>query len=130
MYLQFGLPLWAGGMGLPFTHLNFDVLAGRLAHLTEQSEFCIDCVNSDLKIGLEYDGQDYHQDSGKDKRRRNALEGLGWHVFPIDKSVLYDSEATYRAGLQIAKRMGVRVRLPKRWQEKNTQLRKDLGLPV
>ena len=130
MKLQFGNPLWAGGMGLPFTHLNFDVRAGRLAYLSEQNEFCIDYVNPDLKKGMEYDGEDCHQDASKDKRRRNALEALGWHVFPIDKSVLYDAEATKQAGQQIARYLGVRQRFPKNWQEKFESLRRQLQLPV
>lgn len=130
MKLQFGSPLWMGGFGLPFTHLNYDVMAGRNAHLCEQSEFCIDYVNPDLKKGMEYDGHEYHLDSSKDKRRRNALEALGWHVFPIDKSVLYDADATKRTGLQIARYLGLRLRFPKHWQEKYGQLRKELQLPT
>ena len=130
MALQFGTPLWMGGMDLPFTHLNYDVMAGRNAHLCEQSEFCIDYVNPDLKKGMEYDGLEYHLDQGKDKRRRNALEALGWHVFPIDKTVLYNAEATKKAGLQVARYLGLRVRFPKHWQEKFEYLRSELHLPV
>ena len=130
MKLQFGNPLWTGGFGLPFTHLNYDVMAGRHADLTEQSEFCIDYVNPDLKKGMEYDGEDYHLDSGKDKRRRNALEALGWHVFPIDKSVLYNAEATKQAGLQIARYLGMRVQFPKHWQENFERMRRELELPI
>ena len=130
MKLQFGNPRWTGSLGLPFTHMNYDVSAGRLANLTEQNEFCIDYVNPVLKVGLEYDGEESHLDSGKDKRRRNALEALGWHVFPIDKSVLYNAEATKQAGLQIAKYLGLRIRFPKDWDEKYEHLRRELHLPV
>lgn len=130
MKLQFGNPRWTGGLGLPFTHMNYDVSAGRLANLTEQNDFCIDYVNPVLKVGLEYDGEESHLDSGKDKRRRNALEALGWHVFPIDKSVLYNAEATKQAGLQIAKYLGLRIRFPKNWDERYEHLRKELRLPV
>lgn len=130
MKLQFGCPLWIGGLGIPFTHLNYDVMAGRSAPLCEQGEFCIDFVNPDLKKGMEYDGRDYHLDASKDKRRRNALEALGWHVFPIDKSVLYDAEATKMTGLQIARYLGLRVRFPKNWQEKYEHMRNELQLPV
>ena len=130
MKLQFGNPLWTGGMGLPFTHMNYDVRAGRLAHLAEQNEFCIDYVNPDLRKGIEYDGEDFHQDPSKDKRRRNALEALGWHVFPIDKAVLYNAEATKRAGLQIAQYLGLRQRFPKHWDEKFERMRIELELPL
>lgn len=130
MVIQFGNPLWSGGFGLPFTHLNYDVSAGRLANLTEQDDFCIDYVNPRLKQGLEYDGKDAHQDASKDKRRRNALEGLGWHVFPIDKSVLYNAEATKQAGMQIARHLGIRLQFPKHWEKKYECLRRELQLPV
>lgn len=129
MKLQFGNPLWSGGLGLPFTHMNYDISVGRLAALTEQNEFCIDLVNPNLMQGIEYDGA-VHQDAGKDKRRRNALEALGWHVFPIDKSVLYNAEATKQAGMQIARHLGIRLQFPKRWQEKYEHLRRELQLPV
>ena len=130
MKLQFANPLWTGGLGLPFTDMNYDVAAGRHAHLSEQSEFCIDLVNPDLKKGMEYDGKDCHQDTSKDKRRRNALEALGWHVFPIDKSVLYNAEETKRTGLQIARYLGLRIQFPKHWEEKFESMRRQLELPV
>ena len=130
MKLQFGNPLWTGGMGLPFTHMNYDVLAGRLAYLTEQNEFCIDYVNPDLKKGMEYDGREFHQDYSKDKRRRNALEALGWHVFPIDKYVLYSAEATKQAGFQIAQYLGLRRHIPKCWEDKFNRMRVELELPI
>lgn len=130
MKLQFGNPLWTGGLGLPFTHMNYDVSAGRLAGLTEQNDFCIDLANPDLKEGAEYDGEESHQDSSKDKRRRNALEALGWHVTPIDKSVLYNAEATKKAGLQIARHLGLRIQFPKHWEKKYEHLRKELDLPI
>ena len=128
--LQFANPLWTGSMGLPFTHMNYDVTAGRLTGLTKQNDFCIDLANPILKEGLEYDGEESHLDPSKDKRRRNALEALGWHVTPIDKSVLYNPEATKQAGLQIARRLGMRIQFPKHWEEKFEHLRKELELPV
>lgn len=130
MKLQFANPLWTGGLGLPYTHMNYDISAGRLAGLTEQNDFCIDLANPDLKEGAEYDGEESHQDSSKDKRRRNALEALGWHITPIDKSVLYNAEATKQAGLQIAKHLGLRIQFPKHWEEKFERMRKELCLPV
>lgn len=130
MFLQFAMPLWAGGFGLPFTHMNYDVSAGRLASLTQQGEFCIDCVNPRLKVGLEYDGAEWHRDASRDKRRRNALAGLGWEVFPIDRAVLYDSERTMESALQIAHHLGMRLRWPSNWHERFDKLRTELGLPT
>ena len=117
-------------MGLPFTHLNYDVRAGRLAKLTEQNEFCIDFVNPELKFGMEYDGEESHLNPSKDKRRINALDGLGWRVFPIDKTVLYNPLATKEVGLQIAHALGLRLRFSECWQDRFEQLRKELELPV
>ena len=129
MAIQFTLPKWKGGLGLPFTHLNYDVSAGRLTRFTEQGEFCLDCANPKLHVGTEYDGKESHQDTGKDIRRRNALAAMGWRVFPMDKSVLYNSEKTIHAGLQIAKHINMRVQWPTRWEERYAFLRRELDLP-
>lgn len=130
MFLQYCTPLWRGGFAFPFTHMNYDVRAKRHVRMTEQSEFCIDLVNPDLHVAMEYDGGDSHQDSGKDNRRRNALKSLGWTVFVLDKAVLYNPEATIKAGLQIAKHMGRRLQFPSSWERNFAKLRKDLQLPI
>ncbi len=130
MMALFAIPLWAGGLGLPLTHMNYDVSAGRLANLTEQGDFCIDSVNPRLMVGLEYNGEEWHQDAGKDNRRLNALSALGWRVFVIDKSVLFDPERSVQAALQIAKYINMRIQWPKNWREKHRRLRKELGLLV
>lgn len=130
MALQFCMPKKKGGFALPFTHMNYDVSAGRLARMTEQNEFCVDFVEPNLHEGLEYDGSDYHQDASKDKRRRNALQALGWNVFAIDKTVLYDPDATVKAGRQIAKHMGIRLQFPSNWERCFVKLRTELDLPV
>lgn len=130
MKLQFCQPLWCGGFALPFSVMNYDVRSGRLLRFTEQGDYCIDLVNPQLRVGLEYDGELYHLDASKDKRRRNALAALGWTVFPIDKAVLYNPEATEKAALQIARFLGIRVQKPRCWGSKFIELRQDLGLPV
>ena len=130
MELQFCNPLWSGGFALPLRHMNYDVLAGRQAYMTEQNEFCIDAVDPVSRTGLEYDGAEAHTEPSKDNRRRNALHAMGWEIFVIDKNVLYNPEATKTAALQIAKRLGTRIQFPKRWNQAYQQLRTDLGLPV
>ncbi|HAM15973.1 MAG TPA: hypothetical protein DCP91_08990 [Eggerthellaceae bacterium] len=130
MFLQFSSPMRKGGFALPFTHMNYDVRAGRLAHITEQGDFCIDLVNPAMKIGVEYDGEEHHGDASRDKRRRNGLASLGYTIFPIDKSVLFDPEATEKAAYQIAQRIGRRIRKPKNWEAKYAELRTELGLPT
>ena len=103
---------------------------GLFRPVTEQDNYSIDMIALGRGIGLEYDGDDSHQDPSKDKRRRNELNALGWNIFPIDKNVLYDPAATERLAYQLAKAMGVRLRKPRSWETKYVKLRMDLGLPV
>ena len=130
MALLFRLPLGKGGFALPFDAMNFDVRAGKHSRVCEQGLYCIDMVSRRHRIGMEYDGLDYHLDVMLDIRRRNALLSIGWEVFPIGKSVLFDAEATEKLGYQVAKRMGVRLQKQKSWESKYTQLRHDLALPA
>lgn len=130
MKLQFCNPLWSGGLSLPFTHMNYNVSAGRLSRMAEQSIYCIDMVDLLTHTGLEFDGVESHQDVSKDKRRRNALRALNWEVFAIDKTVLFNPDATINAGLQIARHMGIRLQFPKNWEKAFVRLRTDLGLPT
>lgn len=130
MALQFRLPLRKGGFALPFDAMNFDVHAGSRLQLCEQGVYCIDMVASDLKVGMEYDGEEYHCDRSSDLRRRNALLAMGWTVFPVDKGILFNPEATMKLGHQVAKHMGIRLQKPKNWEQRFEQLRKELQLPV
>lgn len=130
MFLQYARPMRNGGFGLPFHALNYDVKAGRSARISEQGKYCIDMVNLDCGVGVEYDGKDYHLDVSADQRRRNALAALGWQLFVLDRRVLYDAEATERAAYQIARKLGVRIRKPQRWESRYVQLRTELGLPI
>lgn len=128
MMLQYRLPLHRGGMNLPFTHMNYDVEAGRLAQSVEQTKFCIDLVDHVRHFGIEYDGQ-CHDNPSKDKQRINELAVLGWTVFPLDSRVLYNAENTIRAGKQIAKMMNLRIRRDDDWEKHFKNLRRELGLP-
>lgn len=130
MKLLFCHPLGRGGFALPFTAMNYDVKAGKLEAITAQSEYSIDMVDEDTGICMEYDGEQYHLDQSVDKRRRNELKALGWDIFPLDKAVLNDPDATIRLAMQIAKTMGVRIRRSNAWMGKYVKLRKELNLPV
>ena len=129
-WVQFCMPMRHGGMGLGFTHMNYDVKAGRLAQLTTQNEFCIDFVDVISHKALEFDGKEYHIDAGKDKRRRNDLKMLGWDVYPIDGASLYHPDETIRCAKQLARIMGKRFRPPKGWEKRFIALRESIGLPV
>lgn len=128
MKLLFCHPPSRGGFGLPFTAMNYDVSAGRLQRIMGQSVYCIDMADVQRHVGMEFDGEEYHRDSGKDKRRRNELEAMGWAIFPIDKHVLHDPEACIRVAEQVAKRMRIRLRRPSTWESKHIRLRAELGL--
>ena len=128
LQLLVSLPLARGGFALPFTHMNYDVKAGRLAHITEQGSYSIDCANPQLRKGLEYDGQDGHADSSKDKRRRNELKALGWDIFPLEKDVFEDPDRMVRYAKVVAIDIGVHPRRSRAWPEKYLKLRKELGL--
>lgn len=129
-WVQYCMPMRYGGMGLGFTHMNYDVKAGRLAQLTTQSDFCIDIVEARLRFGVEFDGKEYHQDVGKDKRRRNDLKMLRWDVYPIDGASLNNPDETIRTAKQLARIMGKRFRPPKEWEKHYVTLRESIGLPV
>ena len=130
MKLQFCHPFSHGGFNLPFTVFNYEIILPRTNRFTSQSTYCIDLVNPQLKVGMEYDGKEFHQNAGKDVKRRNELKALGWEVFPLDSSVLYSPDETIRLARQIAKYLGIRQRFPRSWEAKFVQLRHDLDLPV
>ena len=130
MQLLFRLPMGKGGLALPFTDMNFIVSDRRSARFCEQNWYSIDLAAPHYKTGLEYDGIAYHQVASDDKRRRNALKGLGWEIFPADKAILFDPEATERLAYQIARHMRVRLQKPKTWEAKYGELRRELGLPA
>ncbi len=123
-------PLSKGGFGLPLSHMNYDIQAGRLQHIMAQSKYSLDLADPRRKVALEYDGDEYHQNSSDDKRRRNELTALGWTVYPIDKAVFHDPDATIRLAEQIARRMKVRLRRSPAWEQKYLKLRQELHLPT
>ena len=130
LYIQFALPLRKGGFGLPLDAFNYDVRAEKLSGIMEQNEYSIDLVNSKWRIGIEYDGKDYHEDTWKDIRRRNELAVIGWRVFPTNMSTLYNPDATLRFGMQMRQVFKLRNRFPQCWEQKFEKLRTSIGLPV
>lgn len=122
------IPCGRGGFALPLPLMNYDVRAGRLARIAEQGKYCIDCANPDLKIGVEYDGQDSHQDPAADKRRRNELKALNWDIFPLEKDTLENPDRMARFAEIVSIAMHVRIRRPHTWAAKYLALRKELGL--
>lgn len=72
------LPRSLGGIGLSGLALNYRVaVAG--------SEYFIDLAIPKLKVGLEYNGLQYHaiEQSARDDRRQNDLIGVGWTIINV-----------------------------------------------
>lgn len=129
MFILLSYPPSRGGYGLNLPVLNYRADPGRYAYLTEQGFFRIDICNPDLFVGVEYYGDDDHQDNVvKDRRRLDALEALGWKMVVIDKQRLYDPAAFEVAANQIASHLNCRIRKNSNWQKAHEALRKDLGL--
>lgn len=128
--IVFCLPLNDGGFNLPFEYMNYDIKIGRNASLVEQSRYCVDLASTKFLVALEFDGTEFHVDSGHDKRRRNALVALGWTVFCFEKDVLLNPAATETCALQIAKHIGYRMQRQKTWDKAYIDLRRELGLGV
>lgn len=128
MQLLLCMPMWAGGFALPFDAMNYDVSAERISTLATQGSFCIDLAASKRRVGVEYDGEEFHRDASRDKRRLNALKALHWEVFPIDRAVLFSAENTERVAFQVARCMRVRKQKPGNWESRYASLREELGL--
>ncbi len=47
--------------------------------------FCLDIAVPELKLGFEYDGEYWHQDKEKDKKRDEILNELGWKITHISE---------------------------------------------
>ena len=128
LYILLVYPKSRGGYGLRFPELNYDVQPGRHESMVEQGWFMLDGCWSDDHVGYEYYGGDHDAAIVSDRRRLDALEALGWNMVVIDKQRLYDPEAFEIAVRQITAHLGIRLRKPTNWEQKNLALRNELGL--
>ncbi len=128
LFLLLTIPTRRGGFGLPFDHLNHDVTPKSFAPFANQSNYSIDIANIEMHVGVEYDGQLFHDNPEKDKRRRNELKALGWDIFPIGKDILWNPERAIQFAHLLAKRMKIRFRPTNTWHNKYLELRRSLGL--
>lgn len=87
------LPTSMGGFGKRAPELNcrqeLDEVARRI---TGTAYAKVDTGYPDKKVGLEFDGRDYHRDAEKDRSRREALAHEGWtiYVMNVDEATTYD----------------------------------------
>lgn len=67
--------------------------------------YFIDFADPVLKIGVEVDGKQWHQDKAKDDAREDLLHVLGWQIIRINGSQTFDD---YDSTLREADEMGLR----------------------
>ena len=128
LLLILALPMRLGGFGLEDACFNFQVNPGKARCRTEQSFFKIDIAFPDKKVGIEFDGEAFHRDFAKDRRRINALESLGWRIVSVDKYQLYNEARMERTVDQIGRLLGVRIRRRGDWAYRHALLRQELLL--
>ena len=117
-----------GGEGFPSHIVNYQPDIAKRSHLVEQDVFYIDIAYPRQKVGIEYYGEEYHQDPRKDRRRINGLTSLGWTILTLEKQQLYNPELFAVFTGQLAARLGLRQSRPWNWGYRNRQLRNELGL--
>ena len=127
-FLVLNMPFWAGGYALGLDLLNYDVINNKPAALGKQEGPIIDIVNTEHRVGIEYDGRDYHKDKAKDDRRRNIINSHGWTTFTLGKETLSSIAETEKFAHQVAKTLNKRIRKPKNWRNKHRELRNQLDL--
>lgn len=86
---ELSLPAEMGGHGFAQPSLNFEVaLDAVAASLAGQKRCRIDIAWPEAKVGLEYNGRDFHPDPTKDRKRAEALEHMGWTIRTVEKADL------------------------------------------
>ena len=126
--LLLGMPKRLGGAGFPAYVCNHEISPGRHARLAAQRCFRADICWPERRVIVEYDGKAFHRDAHRDKRRINALEALGWRVFSLTSSDLFDLEVFELFLRQVARAIGYRMQLPKNWRSLALELRRELDL--
>jgi len=84
------LPTAIGGFGLVAPELNVEQELDDAAQRIAKKQVCrvdtgyvYEVGKSKHKVGLEYDGKDYHRDAEKDRVRREALTHMGWSIYVV-----------------------------------------------
>ena len=126
--LMLSLPYRLGGYGCPKPEINHPITPGRSSGIVGQALFRADLCWPKSGVIVEYDGEEFHQDVHKDKRRINDLEALGWKVFSLSSGVLADTDAFEAFALKVSRQIGHQVRRPNDWSGRNATLRKELRI--
>lgn len=123
------LPYRMGGYGCPLPEFNPVIDPKGNSVYVNQSHFRVDLCWARERTIVEYDGKESHADAHRDKRRTNDLEGMGWKVFVLTASDLYDENRFGRFARKVARSLNHRLRPSRGWEIKQMVLRAELGMP-
>ncbi len=85
------LPAAEGGFGFAPPQLNCEVALDAVASQITGTGCCyVDVAYPDLRLGFEYDSSEFHADPARDRRRREALQHMGWQIVTIDLDAMTD----------------------------------------
>lgn len=131
VFLFLTLPNTQGGYGLCGATFNHEVqLEKEGREQLKQNRCFIDVFYKGVNLAIEYDSHTHHsrpEEQGKDMKKATALERQGFSVINIGTSQLYNKTAFRECSLNIAKRLGKRIRIrTKRFDKAHDELRKLL----
>ncbi len=79
------LPKEHGGLAFAAPQLNYEVKLDAVAAAVAGTATCsIDAAHPEKRQGLEYDSKEFHPDLVRARRRREALQHMGWDIYTID----------------------------------------------
>lgn len=115
------LPRSVGGMGFSGVVMNYKVNTGN-------SYYLVDLAFPKLRVGLEYNGLQYHaiEQSARDDRRQNELIGQGWTIINVWIDDLKDPVKFARLISSLMRTMGRRTRPGDAFLKRQANLRKRL----
>lgn len=84
-------PVDMGGLGFAPPQLNHLVELDRVASSIAGTSCCyVDLAWPEAKLGVEYNGGDFHLDPAKDRRRIEALDRMGWSIATFEARDMAD----------------------------------------
>lgn len=108
------LPYKMGGYGFEVPHMNYPITFDAKARRISGTKFCkCDLYWSKKKLAVEYDGQEFHEDSEKmfrDASRRNALLAMGIDSITVTKWQIKNGGSFNVIAGNIAKKLNKQLR--------------------
>ena len=88
---ELSFPAELGGHGFVAPSLNHEVALDAVASRLAGKKRCsIDIAWPEAKVGIEYNGREFHLDAARDRKRLEALEHMGWSIRTVEASDLGD----------------------------------------